>query len=121
MHLPANYYKNEIDTTTAITQKLTNLKTPKREQWFVSSRPTSPAILYLTKLSLTMDPSSAETNASSLSIQTVLCKWKFDHFTSSLGNTKVNSKAESAVKTAKRLMRKAADTNADPYLALLDY
>ena len=48
-------------------------------------------------------------------------EWEFDHLTISPGNSKANGKAESAVKTAKRLMRKAADSGSDPYLALLDY
>ena len=45
----------------------------------------------------------------------------FVHRTSSPGNSKANGKAESAVKTAKSLLRKAIDANTDPYLAFLDY
>ena len=47
--------------------------------------------------------------------------WHFEHRTSSPGNSKGNGKAESAVKTAKRLMRKALDAGTEPYLAILDY
>ena len=45
----------------------------------------------------------------------------FDHKTSSPGNSKANGKAESAVKTAKRLIRKAIEARAETYLAILDY
>lgn len=48
-------------------------------------------------------------------------QWDFVHRTSSPGNSKANGKAESAVKTAKRLLRKAIDSKSDPYLAFLDY
>jgi len=47
--------------------------------------------------------------------------WGMEHYTSSPYNSKANGKAESAVKTAKRLMQKARDSKSDPYLALLDY
>ncbi|XP_028419155.1 uncharacterized protein K02A2.6-like [Dendronephthya gigantea] len=47
--------------------------------------------------------------------------WNFEHLTSSPGNSKANGKAESAVKMAKRLIRKAVEGGADPYLAILDY
>ncbi|KAK3745481.1 hypothetical protein QZH41_007545 [Actinostola sp. cb2023] len=47
--------------------------------------------------------------------------WDFEHRTSSPGNSKANGKAESAVKTAKRLLRKALDAGTEPYLAILEY
>ena len=47
--------------------------------------------------------------------------WDFEHRTSSPGNSKANGKAESAVKTAKMLIRKALEARTDPYLAKLDY
>lgn len=47
--------------------------------------------------------------------------WEFKHRTSSPGYAQSNGKAESAVKTAKALMRKAAMDERDPYLAILDH
>lgn len=47
--------------------------------------------------------------------------WDIEHLTSSPYNSKGNGKAESAVKTAKRLLRKAKDSGSDQYMALLDY
>ena len=47
--------------------------------------------------------------------------WDFEHLTSSPGNSKANGKAESGVKTAKRLLRKSIRARTDPYLAFLDY
>ena len=47
--------------------------------------------------------------------------WEFEHYTSSPGKSKANSKAESAVKTAKRILWKALDAGTDPYVAILDY
>ena len=47
--------------------------------------------------------------------------WEFEHCTISPGNSKANGKVESAVKTAKRLLRKALEAGTDPYLAILDY
>lgn len=47
--------------------------------------------------------------------------WNFAHTPSSPGNSRANGKAESAVKTAKSLLRKAKDSNSDPYLVLLDH
>ena len=47
--------------------------------------------------------------------------WDFEHLTSSPGNSKANGKAESGVKTAKRLLRKSIRAGTDPYLAFLDY
>ena len=48
-------------------------------------------------------------------------EWDFEHRTSSPYNSKGNGKVESAVKTAKRLLRKALDNGTDPYIAILDY
>jgi transposase InsO family protein len=47
--------------------------------------------------------------------------WDFEHITSSPGHSRSNGKAESAVKTAKKLMMKAKEDGKDSYLALLDY
>ena len=47
--------------------------------------------------------------------------WDFEHRTCSPGNSKANGKAESAVKTAKRLIRKAIEAGTKPYLAIFDY
>jgi len=50
------------------------------------------------------------------------CKsWDIVHVTSSPYNSKANGKAESAVKTAKRIMRKSKEGKTDPYLAFLDH
>ena len=55
----------------------------------------------------------------------VFCKftntWDFEHTPSSPGNSKANGKVESAVKTAKNLLRKALSSGRDPYMAILDY
>ena len=48
-------------------------------------------------------------------------EWNFEHRTNSPGNSKANGKVESAVKTAKNLIRKALDSRTDPYIAILDY
>ena len=48
-------------------------------------------------------------------------EWDFQQRTSSPGNSKGNGKVESAVKTAKNLLRKGLDTRADPFIAILDY
>ena len=45
--------------------------------------------------------------------------WEFEHRTISPGNSQANGKVESAVKTAKRLLRKACKAGTDPYLAIL--
>ena len=47
--------------------------------------------------------------------------WDFEHRTGSPGNSKANGKVESAVKTAKNLLRKALSAGTDPYIAILDY
>ncbi|XP_067665793.1 uncharacterized protein [Haliotis asinina] len=44
-----------------------------------------------------------------------------EYITSSPYNSRANGKAESAVKAAKRLLRKANDSGNDQYLAVLDY
>ena len=49
------------------------------------------------------------------------CEWEFDHVTSSPGHAQSNGLAESAVKTVKRLIRKAHEDGRDPWLALLDH
>ena len=48
-------------------------------------------------------------------------EWDFQQRTSSPGNSKGNAKVESAVKTAKNLLRKALGARADPFIAILDY
>ncbi|VDI25347.1 Hypothetical predicted protein [Mytilus galloprovincialis] len=48
-------------------------------------------------------------------------QWDFQHKTSSPGHAQSNGKVENAVKTAKRLMRKAKKSNSDPYIALLNF
>ncbi|XP_056453492.1 uncharacterized protein K02A2.6-like [Gadus chalcogrammus] len=48
-------------------------------------------------------------------------KWGFEHKTSSRGYRQSNGKAESAVRTAKCLMLKAAAARQDLYLAMLDH
>ena len=48
-------------------------------------------------------------------------KWDFEHLTSSPGNSKANGKAESGVKTVKRILKKSIRAGTDPYLAVLDY
>lgn len=50
------------------------------------------------------------------------CKsWNFKHKTSSPGYPRSNGMAESAVKTAKMLLKKADDNHSDPQMAFLDY
>ena len=45
--------------------------------------------------------------------------WEFEHCTSAPGNSKANGMAESAVKTAKNLLRKAMKSKSDAYLSIL--
>ena len=47
--------------------------------------------------------------------------WELEHRTISPSNSQANGKVESAVKTAKRLLRKAFKAGTDPYLAILHY
>ena len=47
--------------------------------------------------------------------------WGIEHYTSSPGHSKSNGMAESAVKVAKQLIRKAQHSHSDVYLAILDY
>ena len=47
--------------------------------------------------------------------------WDFEHLTSSPGNSEANGKADSGVKTAKRMLKKSIRAGSDPYLAVLDY
>lgn len=48
-------------------------------------------------------------------------QYGFEHITSSPGYPQSNGKAESAVKTAKNLIKKAIASKSDPHLALLDW
>lgn len=45
--------------------------------------------------------------------------WEFEHRTSSPGHQQANGKAESAVKSAKKLLLKSKNDHTDPYLAIL--
>ena len=45
-------------------------------------------------------------------------EWGFEHRTSSPGHQQANGRAESAVKTAKSILRKAKKSKSDPYLAI---
>ena len=47
--------------------------------------------------------------------------WDFEHRTSFPRNSKANRKVESALKTAKDLLRKALSAGTDPYIAIFDY
>ena len=47
--------------------------------------------------------------------------WQFTHVTSSPYHPRSNGKAESAIKTAKNLIRKALADGQDPWLAILAY
>ncbi len=58
---------------------------------------------------------------SSSEFQDFATKYEFEHVTSSPRYPQSNGKAESAVKTAKRLMEKALVAKRDPYLALLEH
>ncbi len=48
-------------------------------------------------------------------------KFEFEHITSSPGYPKSNGQSENAVRTAKRLVKKAKESGRDPYLSLLDW
>ena len=48
-------------------------------------------------------------------------KYEFEHITSSPTFSQSNGKVENSVKTAKRLMAKAAESGSDVYLSLLDF
>jgi Integrase zinc binding domain len=48
-------------------------------------------------------------------------KWEFEHQASSPNYPQSNGWAENAVKTAKRIMRRAAESGTDPMLALLEW
>ena len=61
-------------------------------------------------------PQFASTN-----FQNFAKEWEFKHITSSPHFPQANGKVENAVKTAKRLLKKAQADNRDPYLALLDW
>jgi hypothetical protein len=47
--------------------------------------------------------------------------WNFKHKSSSPGHAQSNGKVENAVKSAKRIMRKAKKSNSDPFIALLNF
>ena len=47
--------------------------------------------------------------------------FEFQHVTSSPRYAQSNEKVENSIKTAKALLKKAADAGTDPYLALLDW
>ena len=47
--------------------------------------------------------------------------WDIEHRTSSPTHAKSDGMAESAVKSVKNLLRRAAESKRDPYLAMLDY
>ena len=47
--------------------------------------------------------------------------WDFEHITSSPGHSQSNGMAESAVKTAKRIIKRAKESKTDVYLAILDH
>ena len=57
----------------------------------------------------------------STNFQNVAKEWEFKHVTSSPHYAQSNGKVENAVKTAKRILKKAQADNRDPYLALLDW
>ena len=53
--------------------------------------------------------------------ETFASKYGFDHITSSPGHAQSNGLAESGVRIVKRMLKKCAENNDDPYLALLNY
>ena len=58
---------------------------------------------------------------SSSTFRTFAAAWGFLHVTSSPGYPQSNGKAENAVRTVKRLWRKAEEAGEDKWLALLDW
>lgn len=54
-------------------------------------------------------------------VKTFAQTWEFEYRTISPGNSQANGKVESAVKTAKPLLRKACKAGTDPYLSILHY
>ena len=58
---------------------------------------------------------------SSSTFRTFAAAWGFLHVTSSSGYSQSNGKAENAVRTVKRLWRKAEEAGEDNWLALLDW
>ena len=58
---------------------------------------------------------------SSEEFQTFSKQWKFQHHITTPYHSQSNGKAESAVKEAKKLLKKCAENGIDPYLALLEH
>ena len=56
---------------------------------------------------------------SSTSFENFAKQWDFKHITSSPHYPQANGKVKSAVKTAKKILKKAQEDKRDPYLALL--
>ena len=48
-------------------------------------------------------------------------EWDFEHLTSSPHHSKGNGKADSAVKEAKKILRKSRPSGSDTFVALLDH
>ena len=71
---------------------------------------------YQTKWYWTMVHNSPVTHSNASHIP-----WTFEHITSSPGHSQSNGMAESAVKTAKKIIRKASKAKSGVYLALLDH
>ena len=63
--------------------------------------------------------SESETQFTSEKFSSFVKEWSFEHRTSSPDHQQANGQAEAAVKSAKKLIRKAAKTGNDPYLAIL--
>lgn len=57
----------------------------------------------------------------SAEMQAFAASWEFVHTTSSPGFPQSNGQAERAAQTIKNLLKKAQDSNRDPYIALLEY
>ena len=60
-------------------------------------------------------------NFTSSGFQLFTDSYNIEHITSSPTYAQSNGKAENSVKTAKKIMQKALDAHADPYLAFLDF